>query len=218
LKDALIMMKGIDTVVDPTKWNRGWWGEGVTGPVNGAETACYDSANATESGGYLHLWLEAVPSTCQTYAMDNTGAHINSNGKFEFAYGAVEFRAYVPAAGSQVANWPALWHNGHDWPVTGENDVFEGLDGAACYHFHSSTTEDGGCAAGTWTGWHTFGSEWSPGEVRYYYDGELVGTLSEGITGDPHYLILQNTAGEWGGDTVTPADFRVDYVRVWQRP
>ena len=39
-------------------------------------------------------------------------------------------------------------------------------------------------------GWHTFGVDWSPGKATFYYDGKKVGTQKSGVTGKPHYLIL----------------------------
>src|SRR6185437_15367710 len=44
------------TALDRTKWTPGWFGSGITGPVNSSELACYDSAHVTEAGdGNLHL-------------------------------------------------------------------------------------------------------------------------------------------------------------------
>jgi beta-glucanase (GH16 family) len=63
------------------------------------------------------------------------------------------------------------------------------------------------------TGWHTFGADWQPGSVTYYYDGQAVGTISTGITSAPMYLILTNTVAS--GQTATTDNMQVHYVRVW---
>ena len=48
----------------------------------------------------------------------------------------------------------------------------EGLSGQACWHFHDPQGGPGGCSTATYTGgWHTFGADWEPGSVTYYYDG-----------------------------------------------
>src|SRR6266508_4497851 len=38
------------TGLDPATWRPGWFGTGITGPVNGAERACYRGSHATVPG------------------------------------------------------------------------------------------------------------------------------------------------------------------------
>jgi beta-glucanase (GH16 family) len=93
-------------------------------------------------------------------------------------------------------------------------DVLEGLGGSACWHFHDPSGGPGGCASGGYGGaWHTYGADWEPGVVTYYYDGVRVGQISTGITSAPMYLILGMGLGS---SPVAPATEEVDYVRVWQ--
>lgn len=73
----------------------------------------------------------------------------------------------------------------------------------------------GGCAAGTFTGWHTYGVDWEPGSVTYYYDGHQVGQITSGVISAPMYLIL-NDAVPGGGYIHAPSTMKVDYVRVWR--
>jgi hypothetical protein len=193
------------SALDTSKWTPGWFGTGITGPVNSAETVKYNSANVSVSGGALHLKIQ-----------NGYGAHINSDGKYSFSRGAVEYRAFLPASGGQVANWPALWDNGQSWPADGENDTAEGLSGQVCTYWHASGTDAGSCHGGTYAGaWHTYGYEWTPTKVTWYYDGAKVREQATTVS-SPHYLILQNTQGEYGGPNAS-ADLQVDYVRVWQR-
>ncbi|MCU1490376.1 MAG: hypothetical protein JWM85_1781, partial [Acidimicrobiaceae bacterium] len=65
--------------------------------------------------------------------------------------------------------------------------------------------------------WHTYGADWEPGSVTYYYDGAPVGRVTSGITSSPMYLILNLAIdNQFGGRKLAPADMLVDYVRVWQ--
>lgn len=206
-----------DNTLDSTKWNPNWFGCATctTPPVNGAESAAYAPSQVSESGGSLHLTAAQKSATVNGKTYQYTSGLVNTNGKAQFTYGAFESRIYLPAAGPDVANWPAFWTDGQNWPTDGELDVMEGLSGQACYHFHSPSGGPGGCASGNYTGWHTFGAEWAPGSVKYYYDGVKVGEITSGITSSPMYVILNNAVYA-SGPTVTPADMQVDYVRVWQ--
>lgn len=198
----------------------GWFGTGVTGPVNSGEDACYDSANVSQSsdGSFLNMAFTNQQSTCQGETRPYTGALLSSDGIFQQTYGAFESEIYLPpAADGTIADWPAFWLDGTgDWPQTGEMDIMEGLSGQACYHFIDPSGNPGACDAATGPGWHTFGAEWQAGSVTYYYDGQAIGTISQGITGDPMYLILDLTDGPGiGGETVAPATMQVAYVRAW---
>jgi len=203
--------------LDTSKWSTGWFGNGITQPVNSYEIDCYDPNQVSQSGGELDLTLIAKAQSCGGTTEPYSSGIVTTNGKFSFTYGFYEARVWLPAAaGGQVANWPAIWADGQNWPTDGELDVFEGLGGQACWHFHSPQGGPGGCAAATYTsGWHTFGADWEPGTVTYYYDGQAVGTITSGITGAPMYLILNNATSQ-GSPTVTNAAMRIDYVRVWQ--
>jgi hypothetical protein len=203
--------------LDSTKWSTGWFGSGITGPVNSSELECYDPSQVVQSNGELDLNLIKKSETCGGTSRPYTSGIVTTNGKFSFTYGYVEVRSWLPADSSgAIADWPGIWANGQSWPTDGELDILEGLSGSACWHFHSPSGGPGGCANGTWTGgWHTFGADWQPGSVTYYYDGIKVGAITTGITGAPLYIILG--LGSDPNSTVTaPATQRTDYVRVWQ--
>ncbi|GAA2629623.1 hypothetical protein GCM10010307_20570 [Streptomyces vastus] len=207
------------TSLDTSKWNPNWLGcpTCTTKPVNSAETTAYAPSQVSVSGGSLHLKLVQQQTTVDGKTYPYRSGLVESNGKAEFTYGAFEARIYTPGSGGKISNWPAFWTDGQNWPTDGEMDVMEGLGGSACYHFHSPAGGPGGCAPGDFTGWHTYGAEWKPGSVTYYYDGKLVGQISTGITSAPMYLILNNgISDQHGGPAMANADMMTDYVRVWQ--
>lgn len=96
--------------------------------------------------------------------------------------------------------------------------------------FHSSTFKGvGRSSSATYRGkvsyaedFHTYVLEWEPDAIRWYLDGELIHTATEGVPHNDHFLIL-NTAigGGWPGDpdstTVFPQFHDIDYVRVFQK-
>jgi hypothetical protein len=203
--------------LDTTKWSTGWFGSGVTVPVNSYERQCYDPSQVAITGGNLNLTAIAKPQTVNGTIYPDTSGMVTTMGKFTFTHGVVEARINLSGANGKIDNWPAFWANGTgSWPMTGELDVMEGLGGSAAYHFHSPAGGPGGNVAGNFTGWHTYAADWQPGVVTYYYDGNEVGQITTGITSSPMYLILNYAVAGQGGAVVTPSTMQVDYVRVWQ--
>jgi beta-glucanase (GH16 family) len=207
--------------LDLSKWQPNWLGSSnssITKPINSAEVSCYDPSQVSVSGGSLHLSAEARSCTDEggnkySYA----SGLVETAGHFTFTYGHMEARVWLPGNGA-ATNWPAFWADGTGtWPVTGELDVMEGLSGNDCYHFHSPSGGPGGCASlSTASGWHVFAADWAPGSVTYSYDGNVVGTITSGITTAPMYLILNLGVGGYGGAIEAPSTMLVDYVRVWK--
>jgi beta-glucanase (GH16 family) len=207
--------------LDLAKWRPNWLAgtdNAITKPVNSAELSCYDPAQVSVGGGSLHL--NAVARSCRanngiTYPY--ASGLVESAHDFTFTYGRIEARVFLPSNSGAVANWPAFWANGTGtWPITGELDVMEGLEGNACWHFHSTSGGPGGCAP--WSspaGWHTFAAEWRPGSVTYFYDGAQVGRIASGITGSPMYLIFNLGVSTTIAPPIhLPSEMLVDWVRV----
>ena len=208
--------------LDTHRWSTGWFGSGVTGPVDLSERQCYDPSQVSVRHGELDLQLIARTEPCSTSSGQITRPYVSgiitTRGKFSFTRGYLEARVRMPGSGS-VADWPAVWAVGYNWPDDGEVDVVEGLGGQACWHFHDPSGAPGGCSSKPFAGgWHTFGADWEKRAVTWYYDGRKVGTVRAGITSAPMYLVLGLGASDpsYGGPTVVPRSMRVDYVRVWQ--
>ena len=71
-------------------------------------------------------------------------------------------------------------------------------------------------------GFITCGLLWVPGSAVYYCNGKVVARWDhERVSRVPAYPILYMVTGGWDNspldDTQLPADFTIDYVRVWQR-
>jgi beta-glucanase (GH16 family) len=212
------------TSLNTAKWSTGWYGSGITRPVNNLEDDCYDPARVSQGGGALSLSLVQKSEACgdtEPYA----GSLVSTTGKFSFTYGLVQARVWLPGKPGnpgQVANWPGVWTDGQNWPEDGENDIAEGLNGKVCAHFiYGQANPQGigagggtGCPSGNYTnGWHTFAADWEPGRITYYYDGVDIGTVTSGVTSAPMFVILDYATQS---PAQVPAAMKVDYVRVWQ--
>jgi beta-glucanase (GH16 family) len=205
------------TTLNTASWTANWLGapNAITKPINGAELAAYDPAQVSVGDGYLHLRAVASPVTVNGVHYDYRSGIVQSHGKFDQAHGYFEARIYLPEAGGEIANWPAFWLDGENWPTDGECDIMEGLSGNAAYHYHSGSGSSGASVSGDYTGWHIFGAQWEPGKVSFYYDNQLVGTIASGIVDAEQFLILNNGVGGWGGAKLVPSDMRVDWVHVY---
>jgi beta-glucanase (GH16 family) len=62
-------------------------------------------------------------------------------------------------------------------------------------------------------GWHTFGVDWQPGRLVFYYDGIEVGIQESGVTSKPHYIVVALAIS--GSTAATPQIMKLDYLRVW---
>ncbi len=202
--------------LNTSKWSTGWFGSGVTTGVNSAEIECMDPSQVSVNNGELDLTAVQKTETCGGTTRSYASGMVTTNGRYSFTYGYMEARIWMPGSTS-ITNWPAFWANGQTWPTDGEIDVVEGLSGLAQAHFHYSGGTDGPLTgSGNYTGgWHTFGADWEPGSVTYYYDGVKIGSFTSGVTAAPMYLVLQLAVSS-PVPTFTPGRMRIDYVRVWQ--
>jgi beta-glucanase (GH16 family) len=213
-----------DDRLDSAVWRPGWFGTGITGPVNQHEETCYSSDNVVfPRGGGVSLEITKQRSTCDGLRQPYTGALLSTNpedgrtsGGFQFRYGVLQAKVYIPGDGRLIADWPTVMALGQQWPKYGEDDVMEGLGGSACFHFHNRRGQAGGCAMWVTGGWHTFASDWQRHSVSYYYDGVLVGKVVKGITSKPQYIVVLNTVSARDPQVARADAMRVAYVRVWQ--
>ena len=188
---------------------------GLTAGFSNSELECFDPRQVSVAGGHLHLQLIPKGETCNGRQQRYASGVVTTEGKFSFTYGYLETRVWLP--GHQVlTDWPAVWAVGSNWPTDGEIDVVESLGGQACYHFHNASGSPGGCSSDNFVGrYHTFGADWEPGSVTWYYDGRRVFRWTTGVTRAPMTLVIDLALAP-GGPKDIPADLRVRYVRVWQ--
>jgi beta-glucanase (GH16 family) len=171
-----------------------------------------------------------------------TSARLNTQGKFEQAYGKFEARIKLPLGGKGV--WPAFWLLGNDidtvgWPECGEVDILEmrgskptvidgslhgpGYSGGSSYHGYYQVP-----SGRFGDDFHVFSFEWTELGARWLVDGqEYYVKTAEGLgrserrwVYDHPFFILLNLAigGVFDGDpdatTAFPQQMLIDYVSV----
>lgn len=156
-----------------------------------------------------------------------TSGLITTRESFQQTYGYFEMRAELPQG---QGLWPAFWlmpANG-GWPP--ELDVVEmlGNNPSTIYttaHFNGPTgpaqSAFGSNVADTSSGFHTYGVDWEPDQITWYFDGKQVAqTATPADMHSPMYL-LANLAvgGSWPGSpdatTPFPANMQIDYIRAY---
>lgn len=241
-------------------------------PTNAYELLWEDEFNGTEinkdnwsfaiwdAGKVNNEWQEYVEST-DNYKVENgilsitatktgenekggyTSTRLSSQGKKEFKYGRVEFRAKMPEG---KGTWPALWMLGsnHDevgWPKCGEIDIMEyvGYEPKVT-HTNIHTQNDYGYTNNKTSiniktaeeEFHIYGIIWTENAIQFYIDfPENIKntyipnpkTPDNWAYSQPFYLIMNfAVGGNWGGregvdETIWPQTMEVDYVRVYKQ-
>lgn len=227
------------TSLNTGKWHTcSWWSTTTCSIETNKELELYTKNNVSVANGVLKLQARRENATAwngKTY--NYTSGMVSTGGRsgeiapgFTFRYGYMEARVKVP---SGKGLWPAFWSLPADYSWPPEIDVMEilGDDPRTTYmHYHYNDASGSHVGPGSsWTGpdfsagWHTFGADWQPGSITYYVDGvERWRFTDAAVTSKASYLLLNlAVGGNWPGSpdasTAFPADYLVDYVRVWDR-
>jgi beta-glucanase (GH16 family) len=166
-----------------------------------------------------------------------TSARVKSQGKRNWTYGKIVFRARLPVG---KGTWPALWMLGENitsvgWPRCGEIDIMEhvgrdpGIVQCALHTkaSHGDTVNKKSKPVSTFNSeFHTYEANWTPDKIDFFIDGDLYYTYTPASKDNEHwpyntpFFIIMNVAigGGFGGEvdpSVTEAKMEVDYVRVY---
>jgi len=228
------------TQLDTTKWSTcyyyactGWWH---------LERQWYQPQNVVVSNGVVKLIAKKEtirPGDGNTYefssGMIQSGQvkQITEQPKFKFQHGYLEGRIKVPEG---KGYWPAFWTTGsYDHPP--ELDLFEYFSNTNELSQGFWYLENG--QKKSWNGgsnlkgqnfaneWHTYGVDWDPNYIAFYFNGNLVkkyeGPIMKQLeVSKEQHLILNFAVGATflpAPDATTPTEaaMEVDYVRVWKR-
>lgn len=216
-----------------------WTAQSTGGCGGGTLSSNTQSTANAHLDGQGNLDITAIASGGGNYS----SAQLSTAGHFQFRFGAVEARIWLPA-GTGLCS--AFWMNGQSsgsscWPWCGEMDILEALGqttNAAYGTLHgpisgTSNTQQVQDAfkspVALTSGYHTYGVVWQPGRITWAVDGVAYGsvTLSSLQAGSQwvfdsydESIILDLAVGGWPGPptaaTSFPATMKVSWVRVYQ--
>jgi beta-glucanase (GH16 family) len=147
------------------------------------------------------------------------------NARLVQRYGRYEVRVRTePDPTGTMSGVVLTWPSNGNWPVAGENNIYE--TGAAAgsrpvfhsyVHYGRTNRQHEFTHYADATQWHTMTMDWRPNAIRIYRDGALVWTVTDrrAIPDNPHFLAIQLDATAERRLT-RPVRMYVDYVRIWR--
>ena len=209
--------------LDDGKWNSEYpWTR-----LYNNELAGYSTDNVSVRDGRLFITANDYAVSYDGREMDFTGGVVTTHQKFEQAYGYFEIRCRVPE-GRGLRPLISLISPNRSPAI----DIFEILGhepdrvffNSAAAVTESTPSEQIASHKGIDFSrtFHTVGVKWTPEEVSYYIDGRALAQSIERVPREPMYLAASfavggDRPGPPSGWTPFPADFEIDYVRVFKR-
>jgi beta-glucanase (GH16 family) len=142
---------------------------------------------------------------------------ISSRASFAQTYGYFEMRAQLPA---EAGVWPAFWMLPADgsWPP--ELDVLEAYGDTNLWQYVHSVAGDvqvWSSHANMTAGYHSYGVEWGPTTISFYFDGERVGGAQTPVDFHKPMYLLADLAIQRGvaGTTDANKQMQIDYIRAY---
>lgn len=164
------------------------------------------------------------------------------NTRLAWKYGYFEGRMKLPKG---TGTWPAFWmlpQNFKQWPLDGEMDIMEHVGShpdtihvtmhmEEYNHLKGTQKTSVNFVEGVQSEFHIYALEWTPDYIHGYIDGKQCFTFANDQKRNKKtwpfnvpFLIKFNMAiggtlgGELGVDeSCFPAEFEIDYIRVYQK-
>ena len=183
------------------------------------------------SGGVLRIHAAPSADPSQTWGLPYTSGIITTDHSFNQEYGYFEMRAELPQGAGM---WPAFWllPQVHAWPP--ELDPLEafgqtnnGQGGSNAFHTGLVTNDpsisnqdqwNDTSGANLYTQYNTFGVQWGPNTITFYFDGKAYYTVPTPSDFHQSMYMLANLAvgGNWPGNaTGESGDLKIDYIRAF---
>ncbi len=204
-----------------------------------------DDSAAKVADGILTLSVLNDPNKGRCQQKGNYDYRLNGHlgSAYSFTYGHAAARIKFQELRGQHSSF---WLQGSgpepigDAKLTGaEIDVIEyfgddhpegGLTSFVYWHPTAKGKTDGGWLAdperfgSDWSSqFHVFSVDWTPERYVFRIDGQITETITNGVSGQPEFLILSLLSSDYeleelGGEDNLPQHMEVDWVKVWADP
>jgi beta-glucanase (GH16 family) len=213
--------------LDRSKWDTGWYA-GVANVGNGQQHYLVDSAITVEQG---MLVIRADRQNYNGYRY--TSGMVQTRNNFSQQRGFFEIRARWPK-GSGL--WAAFWMlpRSQTFPPELDVELLGNHPNEIFSNIHYTTSNGSRGQSGSFTNigldattdFHTYGIEWSPNAIIWYFDGREIRRFNNtsALPAESMYILLDLAVGGWWSSvgspnsTLFPQYYEIDYVRVWQNP
>lgn len=214
--------------LDDAKWTLGlyWW--------KGRQPALFRDKNVTVSDGELHLTMqkEEVPDKFKKLGYkDYTSAALHTKVRSSYGYYEVKAKPMNSAGSSsfwfQKEETPGWMTEIDVFEISGKTPGFEQKVNMNVHVFRTPQENEHWSVGGVWIapwrladGYHVYGLEWTPDEIKFFVDGVVVRTVENTHWHQPLHLIFDSeTMPDWFGmpkDKDLPSTYSIEYVRAWK--
>ncbi|MCU1548351.1 MAG: glycoside hydrolase [Arthrobacter sp.] len=209
-----------------TRWSAGYRDgtPDTAGKISGGKSGYYPSKVLSVRDGVLAWYLHSENGISMGAApqpkFPNASAAPPRDNSLLYGRYSVKFMA-DSLAGFRMA-W-LLWPDSGAWPREGEigfpeGDLAGAMYGAAHFRGPDPRSFERFFADKFFTSWHVATTEWSPGRVEFFIDGQSIGATTTYVPSTPMHLILQTESCQPGCPAPeTQGHVYLDWISIWTR-
>jgi len=194
----------------------------TAGQLPGGKSAYYPSKVLSISNGVLDMYLHTENGIPMGAAPSPIIGKATSSPFNSLLYGRYSVRFKSDALAGFKTAW-LLWPDSGLWPQDGEidypeQDLTKAFYGAVHWSEGGQDTFETFQSGAAFTAWHTATTEWTPGRVEFFLDGQSIGVSTTNVPHTPMHYILQTESCLTGCPAPsTSGHLDIDWVAIWSR-
>ncbi len=194
----------------------------TAGQLVGGKSAYFPSKVLSVKDGVLDMYLHSENGIPMGAAPSPRFGGSDQSPYNSQLYGRYSVRFKSDALKGFKTAW-LLWPDSGVWPRDGEIDYPEQdltlpFYGAVHWSRLGQDTFETFTSGASFTSWHTATTEWSPGRVEFFLDGQSIGVSTKSVPTTPMHYILQTESCLTGcPDPSTSGHLEVDWVAIWSK-